>query len=320
MKIKTIDLNNRMKYTNETYDVTIIEIKESDEIQNYLEIDDIILKEIMDSKNRNDKYIDQTIYIIQYPEGDLSVSYGVLSSIYSDKLFNFLHKCYTKKGSSGSPILNINNKVIGIHKEGKDQNFNLGAFLNFPIKEFIDQNYTNIKSTINEKNDNTNLSKESNKVINKKDETNAINLKKTLDLINQQKKILSDLSESIFKREQSVKEKEIEFEKKNSNFIESQKEFFKAKKEYYKSLENFIKEKEKLNKREIKLEDKEYAIKIKEKELEGKSIINLKTTEELLLEKEKEIIKKENSLKEKEIEFDKKNQDLIQHQKKFNQE
>ena len=214
MKIKTIDLNNRIKYTNETYDVTIIEIKENDEIKNYLEIDDIILKEIMDSKNRNDKYIDQTIYIIQYPEGDLSVSYGVLSSIYSDNLFNFLHKCYTKKGSSGSPILNINNKVIGIHKEGKDQNFNLGAFLNFPIKEFIDQNYTNIKRTINEKNDNTNLSKESNKVINKKDETNAINLKKTLDLINQQKKILSDLSESILKENNQSKKRRLNLKKR----------------------------------------------------------------------------------------------------------
>ena len=168
MKIKIIDLNNRMKYTNDTYDITIIEIKESDEIQNYLEIDDIIMKEIMDSKNRNDKYIAQTIYIIQYPEGDLSVSFGVLWEIFGDKKYNFLHKCYTKKGSSGSPILNINNKVIGIHKEGMNKNLNLGAFLNFPIKEFIDQNYTNIKRTINEKNDdislNENFSKEPNKV------------------------------------------------------------------------------------------------------------------------------------------------------------
>jgi V8-like Glu-specific endopeptidase len=129
MKIKIIDLNNRIKYTNENYDISIIEIKESDEIQNYLEIDDIIMKEIIDNKNRNDKYIDKTIYTIQYPEGELSVSYGVLSTIFLDKEYNFLHKCNTKKGSSGSPVLNMNNKVIGIHKEGIDGQYNIGAFL-----------------------------------------------------------------------------------------------------------------------------------------------------------------------------------------------
>ena len=51
-------------------------------------------------------------------------------------------------GSSGSPILNLNNKVIGIHQD----NFNKGTFLNYPIKEFIkifksfnNDNYINIE-------------------------------------------------------------------------------------------------------------------------------------------------------------------------------
>ena len=40
-EIKEIELNNRIKYTNKEYDITIIEIKEEDKINNYLEIDRI---------------------------------------------------------------------------------------------------------------------------------------------------------------------------------------------------------------------------------------------------------------------------------------
>ena len=91
----------------------------------------------INNRNKNDKYLDETIYIIQYPENKLSVSYGILNSIYIDKKYNFNHKCSTRGGSSGSPILNINNnKVIGVHSEGFSK-FNKGIFLNEPIKEFI---------------------------------------------------------------------------------------------------------------------------------------------------------------------------------------
>ena len=141
-EIKEINLNNRIKYTNKEYDITIIEIKENDNIKNYLELDDKIIEDILNNNNKNNKYIDDTIYIIQYPEGKLSVSYGILDNIYEDKKYNFRHKCNTKGGSSGSPILNINNnKIIGIHKKGTKQ-YNKGTFLNYPIKEFI-KLYTN---------------------------------------------------------------------------------------------------------------------------------------------------------------------------------
>ena len=118
IEIKEIELNNRMKYTNEEYDTTIIEIKEEDNIKNYLKLDDIIINDIINNINKNKEYINKTIYIIQYPKGELSVSYGILDQIYEDKKYNFNHKCSTRGGSSGSPILNINNKLIGIHKEG----------------------------------------------------------------------------------------------------------------------------------------------------------------------------------------------------------
>ena len=73
---RIINLNNRIKYTNKEYDITIIEMNEKDNINNYLELDDNI--------ELNEEYIDKTIYIIQYPEGELSVSYGILDNIYID--------------------------------------------------------------------------------------------------------------------------------------------------------------------------------------------------------------------------------------------
>jgi len=138
---KKIGLKNRMKYTNEEYDITIIELQDKDEINNYLELDDAIIDYLINDNNKNDRYLDETVYIIQYPEGKLSVSYGVLDKIYEVKIYNFNHKCSTKGGSSGSPILNItNNKVLGIHKEGHSNKYNKGTFLNYPIKIFIEQN------------------------------------------------------------------------------------------------------------------------------------------------------------------------------------
>ena len=49
-----------------------------------------------------------------------------------------MHFCCTEYGSSGSPLLNsINNKIIGIHKKTiNNKEYNLGAFLCNPIKEF----------------------------------------------------------------------------------------------------------------------------------------------------------------------------------------
>ena len=64
-EIKEIDLNNRKKYTNEEYDITIIEIKEEDKIKNYLELDDIIIEDIINNKNKNNKYLKKKIYIIK---------------------------------------------------------------------------------------------------------------------------------------------------------------------------------------------------------------------------------------------------------------
>ena len=164
--LKKINLNGRMKYTDEDYDVTIIEIQEKDDIKNYnyLELDDLIMDDIINKNNTNNEYLDKTVYIIQYPKGELSVSYGVLERIYEDKKYNFKHKYSTERGSSGSPILNLNNKVIAFHKEAYSNKYNKGTFLNYPIKEFIELNYkkNDKKNEVNES-----LLKEFNKKYNK---------------------------------------------------------------------------------------------------------------------------------------------------------
>ena len=140
-KIKKIDLNDRILYSNKNYDTTIIEIKDYDNINNFLELDDILINNIINEKDELKEFIDQTIYIIQYPEGKLAVSYGILEDIYDDLNDKFKYKCSTKPGSSGSPILSLNNKIIGIHFEKNISNSNEGILLNYPIKEFIRSKY-----------------------------------------------------------------------------------------------------------------------------------------------------------------------------------
>jgi len=86
--VKTINLNNRMKYTNKDYDITIIEVKDTDVLGNNLELDDNIINNVIKNENKNEKYINKTLYIIQYPGGNLSVSYGTLENI--DQIKNIL--------------------------------------------------------------------------------------------------------------------------------------------------------------------------------------------------------------------------------------
>ena len=136
-----INLNNKIIYTNEKYDITIIEIKKEN-INDYLEIDDKLFDE-------DPEKFYHSIYIINYPKesiaqvGKVGVSYGTIKKIESN---NINHFCCTDKGSSGSPILNLlNNKIIGIHKSGTKYQFNQGTFLKEPIKDFIDRYLKNNK-------------------------------------------------------------------------------------------------------------------------------------------------------------------------------
>ena len=162
--IKIIKLEDKIKYTNKDYDITLIEIKKEDEIDDFLEIDDNIL---------NDPglgYIGNSIYLIHYPSypngENVAVSFGVLKSIYENKKYNFIHYCCTENGSTGSPILNSSkNKVIGIHiQNGKDnQNYNIGTFLYNFIKEF-NNNYNNKNERLDEIKNESDIKKYENEI------------------------------------------------------------------------------------------------------------------------------------------------------------
>ena len=141
---RTIKLdNNRMMYTNEKLDVTIIEIKDNkDNLNNkFLELDDEIINYFKLNKNEeendiNNIYSTDSIYLINYPENkEVVVSYGQPPNFSKSEI---LHKCSTKEGSSGSPILLINNqKLIGIHYgASKNFEFNKGTLLLYSIIEF----------------------------------------------------------------------------------------------------------------------------------------------------------------------------------------
>ena len=125
--------NSRKKLTikkdKEGIDITIVEIKSNkDNINNFLKIDDKILE--LKCKRKS-------IYILHYPKDNILVSYGLMKDISDGKKIR--HYCNTEKGSSGSPILSLNNfKVIGVHFGGCENNIkiNFGTFIKYAINEF----------------------------------------------------------------------------------------------------------------------------------------------------------------------------------------
>jgi len=150
-KVKEITIDNsRKKYTNsdKNTDITIIEIKPSKDginINNFLEIDE---NEINTNKEVIElEYQKKSIYIIHYPNEELSVSYGLLKDIIDNKRMD--HYCNTDKGSSGGPILSLKSfKVIGIHcGTFSKYDFNFGIFIKYAIDEF--NNHNKFKNEIN---------------------------------------------------------------------------------------------------------------------------------------------------------------------------
>jgi len=142
--------NNRKKLTmkkeKDGIDITIIEIKPNkDKIYKFLDIDDKALE--LNCKRKS-------IYILHYPRDKLLVSYGLMKDILEGKKIN--HYCNTEDGSSGSPILSLNNyKVIGVHYGGsknKNIKLNFGTFIKYAINEFYNRNKNENKIKYNQYN------------------------------------------------------------------------------------------------------------------------------------------------------------------------
>ena len=136
---KTIKLNlkNRCSYYIDIpKDITIIEIKQSDEIYEDIEF----LNYDLNFMNQGYSiYKDADIFTIEHPCGDdVSCASGKIINIDD---YEFDHNISTETGSSGSPILLLNNninlvQVIGIHKNADySKKLNGGTFIGEIIKE-----------------------------------------------------------------------------------------------------------------------------------------------------------------------------------------
>ena len=131
-----IDIDElRKTYTSTTYDTTIIEIKEDDNlntnIYNFLEIDDGLYE-----GNLTKKYFKKPVYLLHY-KNSKEAKHSLGDIKIEEDNFNIVHYCNTDKGSSGGPILNLSNfKVLGVHKGSKKGKYNLGTLINIPINDF----------------------------------------------------------------------------------------------------------------------------------------------------------------------------------------
>ena len=90
-----LSLSKRMKYPAKKLDITIIEILNSDNINDFLELDERVIENIISNNNNNKDFEGKTIYTIQYPQEGLSVSYGILDRLGNDN--NFFPKCSQMK-------------------------------------------------------------------------------------------------------------------------------------------------------------------------------------------------------------------------------
>ncbi len=184
--IKNIDLNEkRIIYTKEEYDITMIELNDKDNINNFLELEEEINKDYIENI-----YEKESIYVLHYPlNKEVCVSYGILKTIESkDKIKTLICSDY---GSSGGPILLLSTqKVIGIHKGTfKNEDYNIGTFLKYPLKELE----LLIINNINHKNDNE--PKDGRRKIEKKKEN--IERSKSID-ITKKKKTIPQIMRNIF--------------------------------------------------------------------------------------------------------------------------
>ena len=166
---------SREKYTNEKYDITIIEIKEEDnlDINSFFEIDKKIFIE-----NNNKNLKNKQINLLHYGGGKMKFSPGKIINIYENYEENYTldHNCDSEKGSSGGPLINSDTfLVIGIHKGGCESlNSNKGIFLKEPIEKFKNE-INNKEKNIKKNNiENINELKKESKIIQKEQRKNII--------------------------------------------------------------------------------------------------------------------------------------------------
>ena len=139
-----LNLNQRyIKYFKDQKDVTIIEIKEKDEI--YKDIKFLDYDSNYKEKGYN-CYENADLFTLEHPLGnDVSSASGTILKIEED--YEFTHNISTEGGSSGCPIILLNNTinlilVVGIHKSAeKDKEENYGTFIGGIIDEIKNDSF-----------------------------------------------------------------------------------------------------------------------------------------------------------------------------------
>ena len=132
-----LNLDNRqIKYFEKPKDITIVEIKNTDEIYKDIEFLDY------DINYKNKGYIiykNVDVFSIEHPYGeDASCASGKIKNIYE---YEFNHNISTDNGSSGCPIILLNDninliQIIGIHKNSdRKEKINGGTFIGEIFKE-----------------------------------------------------------------------------------------------------------------------------------------------------------------------------------------
>ena len=137
--------NSRRIYTNDNYNIIIIEIKKEDklDIKSFFKIDDNIFRDNLDYL-----YYGHYVYLLYYGKDKKPRhSKGEIQNI-NIKNNTFEHLCQCEIETLGAPILDLSNhKVIGIHKGIKEgNNINLGFFLKEPFKEYYKLYFQNNNS------------------------------------------------------------------------------------------------------------------------------------------------------------------------------
>jgi len=137
-KNKAIEIKIEDKYfvfTSELIDVTFIELNKSI----IDEINPIFLHPAKNNAKINDK-----IHIFQFPNKNLSYANGTIKSFHS---FDYYHDVSTDYGSLGSPLLNKNFEVIGVHKARRPMTYT-NDVLNENINVNLATRYSEIKFAI----------------------------------------------------------------------------------------------------------------------------------------------------------------------------
>ena len=155
-----LDNNKRfIKCFKKPIDITIIEIKDSDQIIN----DVFFLWYDLNYVLGYEQYSESDILILQHPLGE-ETQLGI-GKIMNIKYFEFEHSIETDNCSSGSPVILIGNyKVIGIHKQTNKKNNNgIGTFIG-EIFKLMEEEKKEQKIINNEENKENNLHEKMNNI------------------------------------------------------------------------------------------------------------------------------------------------------------